>query len=152
MRRNNLGGLLAASALTLATIGSAATAQTVQGGSSGGIQGRDVSAGTYGSGQYTRTPDGSNIGVSGGGTAEALNGGTAETRSDAKLNDRRAMQRSTATAQDEDERARSRTRTVVKEDEVRSRTMTRYKQRGEKPVRSMEYTVSTPEGTETRTK
>lgn len=151
MRRNMLAGAIAASALSLGAVG-AVGAQSVQGGSSGGIQGRDVSAGTYGTGQYTRTPDGSNIGVGGGGTAEALNGGTAETRSDAKLNERRAMQRSVATARDEDERARSRTRTVVKEDEVRSRTMTRYKQRGEKPVRTMESTVTTPDGTQIRTK
>ena len=142
----------AASVLTIAAFSapSFVNAQTVQGGSSGGVQGRDVSAGTYGSGQFSRNPDGTAIGVTGGGDATAANGGSASTESSAKLNDRRAMQRSTAQAQDEDERARSRTRTVVREDEVRSRTTSRYKARGEKPVRESTYTVTTPEGTTTR--
>jgi hypothetical protein len=115
------------------------------------VSGKDVSASTQGSGQYSSTPDGSAIGVQGGGQATAVDG-TANTRSDAKLNERRAMQRSVATARDDDERARSRTRTVVREGEVRSRTMSRYKERGEKPEREMTYSVTTPEGTTTRTK
>lgn len=129
----------------------AALAQTVSGGSSGGVTGDGVSASTYGAGEHTKSPDGSATGIQGGGEATAVDG-TASTRSDAKLNERRAMQKSVATAQDEDERARSRTRTTVREDEVRSRTMSRYKQRGEKPVREMTYSVTTPEGTTTKTK
>ena len=127
-------------------------AQTVSGGTSGGAAGGDVSASTYGSGQQATGPDGTSIGVQGGGEATAADGGTASTTSDAKLNERRAMQRSVAAAKDEDERARSRTRTVVREGEVRSRTVSRYKQQGEKPEREMTYSVTTPEGTTTRTK
>jgi hypothetical protein len=142
---------LAAVALSGALAALPALAQDVSGGTAGGVAGRDVSASTQGSGQYSSTPDGSAIGVQGGGAATATDG-TATTRSDAKLNERRAMQRSVASASDEDERARSRTRTVVREDEVRSRTMSRYKERGEKPVREMTYSVTTPEGETTRTK
>ncbi len=91
----------------------------------------DVSAGTYGSG--TSTTDGT--AVTSGATAEALNGGTATTRSDAQVNERTARQRSVATARDDDERARSRTSTkVLPTGDVRSRSMSIYKQRGEKPV------------------
>jgi len=137
------GAILAASALTLGAFASASTAQTVTGGSEGGVQGRDVNASTYGAGQTTTTPDGSSIGVQGGGEAGALNGGTASTSADAKLNDRRAMQRSVAQAQDEDERARSRTRTVVRADgDVRSRTMSKYKADGERPVIEKSYTIN----------
>lgn len=143
---------VAMSALIGAAIPGVSLAQTVSGGTSGGVSGEDVSASTYGSGQQTTTPDGSSIGVQGGGEAAAAEGGTATTRSDAKLNERRAMQRSAATARDEDERARSRTRTMVREGEVRSRTTSMYKQRGEKPEREMTYSVTTPEGTTTRTK
>lgn len=128
-------------------------AQTVQGGTSGGITQGDLSVGTSGSGTVTTTPDGRSIGISGGGTATAADGGTASTESAARLNERRAMQRSTAQARDEDERATSRTRTMVTpQDTVRSRTVTRYKERGEAPVREMTTTVTTPEGTTTRTK
>jgi hypothetical protein len=129
-----------------------AWAQTVSGGTSGGLGGEDVSASTSGSGQTTTTPEGSSIGVSGGGEATAADGGSASTQSDAKLNERRAMQRSTAQARDEDERARSRTRTMVRGDTVRSRTMSHYKQKGEKPEHEMTYSVTTPEGTTTKTK
>jgi len=127
-------------------------AQTVSGGTSGGLGGNDVSASTYGSGQQTTTPDGSSIGVQGGGAATAADGGSATTDSDAKLNERRAMQRSVAQARDDDERATSRTRTTVREGEVRSRTMSRYHQKGEHPEREMTYSVTTPEGTTTKAK
>jgi hypothetical protein len=148
-RKVSLAASLAAAALLA---GPPAWAQTVSGGTSGTAGGDgDVSASTYGSGQQTTTPDGSSIGVQGGGEATAADGGSAATRSDAKLNERRAMQRSVATARDEDERARSRTRTVVREGEVRSRTMSRYKEKGERPERDMTYSVTTPEGTTTTT-
>ena len=144
--------ILAISALTAGSLPGVALAQTVSGGTSGGVSGGDVSASTYGSGQQTTNPDGTSIGVQGGGEATASDGGSASTQSDAKLNERRAMQRSVATARDEDERARSRTRTMVREGEVRSRTISRYKQQGEKPEREMTYSVTTPEGTTTKTK
>jgi hypothetical protein len=140
-----------ASAFALSALAGGVSAQTVSGGSSGGLSGDGVSASTYGSGQQTTGPDGSAIGVQGGGAATAVDG-TAATHSDAKLNERRAMQRSTATASDDDERARSRTRTVVREGEVRSRTNSMYKQDGEKPVRERTYSVTTPEGTTTQTR
>lgn len=145
--RRNLAGapaMLAASAmaLSLSLAPGLSVAQTVQGGTSGGVSGPGVGASTYGSG-YT---DGSAIGVSGGGAANA-GYGTATTRSDAKLNERRAMQRSVATARDEDERARSRTHTVVRQgEEVRSRTTSWYKARGEKPVHESVVTVARPDG------
>lgn len=130
---------LAASALLLT---SPAMAQSVSGGTAGGVQGAGVSASTYGAGQT----DGQSIGIQGGGEATAVDG-TARTDSSAKVNERRAMQRSVATARDDDERARSRTRTVVRQgEEVRSRTMSMYKQKGEKPVRESTYSVTTPDG------
>ena len=138
MTRTSLASAVAASALLL---GSAATAQQISGGSQGGAGSRDVNASTYGAGRTN--PDGTQIGISGGGEANAVNG-AASTQSDAKLNERRAMQRSVATAQDEDERARSRTRTVVRAGEdVRSRTTSMYKQDGSRPVRE---TVVTRDG------
>jgi len=153
MRNLDRKAPLAATLLTAGLIAAApAWAQTVSGGTSGGLGGEDVSASTSGSGQQTTTPEGSSIGVQGGGQATAADGGSASTQSDAKLNERRAMQRSTAQASDEDERARSRTRTMVHGDTVRSRTMSRYKQKGEKPEREMTYSVSMPEGTTTKTK
>lgn len=145
---------LLASALSLAALAAspAAMAQTIQGGSSGGVSGPGVSASTYGTGETSQTSDGSTIGVTGGGEATAIDG-TASTRSDAKLNERRAMQRSVATARDDDERARSRTRTVVRQgDEVRSRTISIYKQKGERPEREMTYSVTNADGTTTETK
>ena len=143
MKLTHSRAILAATALTLGAIGSAATAQTTQGGSQGSVQGRDVNVSTYGAGETTTTPDGTSIGIQGGGEATAADGGTASTSADAKLNQRRAMQRSMATAQDEDERARSRTRTVVRTNgDVRSRTMTKYKADGERPVMDKTYTVN----------
>lgn len=146
--------LLASSTVALCALAGApnmALAQTIQGGSAGGVSGPGVSASTYGSGTTSTTADGSTIGVQGGGAATAQDG-TASTQSDAKLNERRAMQRSTATAQDDDERARSRTRTVVRAGEdVRSRTVSRYKADGERPVRETVYSVTTPDGNTTTT-
>lgn len=130
---------LAASGLLL---GAPAYAQ-ISGGTAGGVQGDGVSASTYGAGQT----DGQSIGVQGGGEATAVDG-SVRTDSKAKVNERRAMQRSVASARDDDERARSRTHTVVRQGEVvRSRTMSMYKQKGEKPVREHTYSVTTPEGT-----
>ena len=124
-------------------------AQTVTGGTAGGVQGRDVSASTCGSG----STDGTRIGVAGCADAAALDGGAADTSTRANVNDRRAMQRSVATARDEDERARSMTRTTVRDGEVvRSRTMSMYKEKGERPVREVESIRATPEGTTTRGK
>lgn len=143
---------LAASALAFGALPAAGVAQTLQGGTSGGVSGQGVSASTYGSGVSTTAPDGTSIGVTGGGAASAADG-TATTRSDAKLNEQRAMQRSVASARDDDERARSRTHTVVRQGEVvRSRTSSMYKMRGEKPVREMTTSVTTPEGTTTTQK
>lgn len=123
--------ILAASGLLVA-ISAPALAQS--GGTSGSTpQGNDVRAGTSGYG----STDGSSITVGGTADAEARDGGTADTRTRANVNDRRGMQTSTARARDEDERARSRTRTVVRQGEVvRSRTSTMYKQKGERPVRT----------------
>ena len=116
-------------ALTLTA--SAAFAQTSTGTQTSTPRTGDVSAGTYGSGTSTN----GGTAVNGGATAEALNGGTATTRSDAQVNERTARQRSVATARDDDERARSRTSTrVTPTGDVRSRSMSIYKQRGEKPV------------------
>lgn len=140
---------LAISALTLTPV----AAQTVEGGASGSISRGDLSVGTSGSGSATTTEDGRALGVSGSGAASAADGGTASTDSSAKLNERRAMQRSVAQARDEDERATSRSRTMVTpNDTVRSRTVTRYKERGQPPVREMTTSVTTPDGTVTKTK
>ena len=135
---------LAAGVLLLAIPAQAVLGQQVSGGSAGGVQQGDLSASTYGNG----TTDGSSLGVSGGGEASAADGGTASTSSDAKLNQRRAMQRSVANAQDEDERARSRTRTVVRNGgDIRSRTMSRYKAQGEKPIITRDVSVTNADGT-----
>lgn len=105
------------------------------GGTSGRTSGQDVNAGTSGYG----STDGSSITVGGTADGEARDGGTASTRTRAKVNHRRGMQHSTATARDDDERARSRTHTVVLPNGmVRSRTSTMYKQKGERPVRTNE--------------
>ena len=99
----------------------------------------DVSAGTYGAG----ATDANSVGVSGGGTATAADGGTATTDSRAKFNENMARQRSVATARDDDERARSMTNTHVRKDgQVRSRSMSIYKERGEKPVIDRQTTTS----------
>jgi hypothetical protein len=130
---------LAAVSLALAA---PAMAQTISGGTAGGVAGPGVSASTYGAGET----DGQSVGVQGGGAATAIDG-TASTDSRAKVNERRAMQRSVAKARDDDERARSRTRTVVRNGEmVRSRTTSFYKQKGEKPIHENVYSVTTPDG------
>lgn len=139
---------LAASAFALSAfaLSAAATAQ-ISTGTSGGVRGADVSASTCGQG----TTDGSSITVSGCADAEARNGGTVDTNTRAKTNNRMGMQRSIATARDEDERARSRTFTKVREGEVvRSRTSSMYKQRGERPVRETSSVKATPEQTTTK--
>ena len=138
---------LAATALALSAFALApAGAQTVQTGTSGTASGQDVTASTCGEG----TTDSTSVAVSGCADAEALNGGTVNTRTKAQTNDRRAMQHSTATARDEDERARSRTHTVVRQGTVvRSRTMSKYKKRGERPVITRESSTATPSGTTT---
>lgn len=144
----NARGLTAAAILVLsAGSAPAALAQVpIEGGTSGGVAGQGVSASTYGAG-YT---DGQAIGVQGGGAATVADGGEAETRSKATLNERRAMQNSMAMARDDDERARSRTRTVVRHGEtVRSTTTSVYKQKGEPPVRERVTTTATPDGTTT---
>lgn len=137
---------LAASALVLA-FAAPATAQVVQGGSSGSVEGEDVNAGTSGYG----STDGTSITTGGTADAGATNGGTADTRVKSNTNDRRGMTNATATARDDDERARSRTRTVVRNGEVvRSRTMSMYKQKGERPVREVESTRADTSGTQTK--
>ena len=134
----------AAAALSL-SLGLAAQAQTTTAGAQTGVTGRDVSAGTYTSGTSTQSPDGYSVGVNGGGTASAANGGTAATEASAKVTDRRAMQKSTATASDEDERARSKSRTMVQPNgTVRSRSRTFYKADGERPVIERDYSTSSP--------
>ena len=137
-----------AAALALALSGPAALAQSrpITTGTSGGVDGRGVSASTYGSG----ATDGSSLGVSGGGAAIA-DGGEVRTRSSARLNERRAMQHSTASARTEDEMARSRTHTVVRNgEEVRSRTSSMYRERhGGPPVRESTCSRSTASGTVT---
>jgi hypothetical protein len=136
---------LAVSALTLAAFAVPAGAQVVRDGTSGGVQGTDVSASTCGEGTTT----GTSITVSGCADATATNG-TASTTSRARTNERMGMQRSTATARDDDERARSRTQTMVRQGEVvRSRTMSMYKEKGERPVREVTSTSSTPKQTTT---
>lgn len=118
----------------------------IRGGTSGGVQGQGVTASTYGQG----STDGSSLGVTGGGEATAVDG-RAETDSTARLNERRAMQRSTAYARTDDEVARSRTRTVVRNGEdVRSRTTNMYRDRyGGPPVRERQCTIATASSTVT---
>jgi len=131
--RNKL--ILAVSGLALAVSAPALAQKQKSGGTSGSTQGQDVNAGTSGYG----STDGNSITVGGTADAEARDGGTANTRTRAKVNDRRGMQMSTAKARDDDERARSRTHTVVRQGEVvRSRTSTMYKQKGQRPVRTRE--------------
>ena len=125
-----------------------AWAQTVSGGTSGGVSGPGVSASTYGSGTLSNSADSTAMGVEGGGAATA-EGGTATTDSTAKLNAHRAMQRSTSRASDDDERARSRTMTVVTPAGVRSRTSSMYKEQGQKPVRESTTVRVAPDGTTT---
>ena len=124
-----------------------AATTTVSGGTAGGVQGRDVSVGSSGTGTIISGPDGlTGTGVSGTADATAVDG-QVTTRSDAKSNERRAMQRSSATAETEEERARSRTRTVVAPNQtIRSRTTTTYKADGERPVRDSVSTVVCADG------
>lgn len=145
MIRKQLTAALAASTLLLSAAGASAQ---VQGGSQGGAQGRNVSASTYGTG----TVDPNGVGVTGGGEARAVDG-SASTRSDARFNKNRAVQRSVAEAQTEEERARSRTRTTANQrtDTVRSRTTSIYKADGQRAERETVRTVTTPEGTKTVT-
>ena len=140
---------LAATALAFSALAfTPAGAQTVSTGTSGGVNGQDVSASTCGQG----TTDANSVNVSGCADAEARNGGTVNTSTRANTNDRRAMQRSVATARDDDERARSMTRTRVRQGEtVSSRTMSIYKQRGERPVIERQTSTATPSGTKTKT-
>lgn len=138
---------LAALALLIAAP-AAAQRPPISGGTSGGVEGRDVSAGTSGTG----TTDGTRIGTGGTADASAGDGGTVSTDVNSRVNDRRAVTRSIADARDEDERATSRTRTTVRQGEiVRSRTMSRYKERGEPPVRDVVRSTTTAEGTKTST-
>ena len=131
--------LVAASAIALAV---PAAAQTVSGGTSGSVSGQDVSAGTCGYG----STDGSGTKVGGCADATATNGGSTNTSTRARANERRAMQNSVARATDDDERARSRTHTMVKNGQVvRSRTMSMYHMKGEKPVREVVTSKSTPQ-------
>lgn len=136
---------LAASILALG-LAPPALAQTT-GGSSSGQEGRGVSASTWGEG--SQTPD--SVEVRGGGEATAEDG-TARTDSRARVNKNRAMQHSRARARTDDERARSRTHTVVRRDgTIRSRSSSMYRQKGERPVRDREFTITHPDGTvETR--
>lgn len=123
-----------------------AAAQTT--GTSSGHTGQDVSVMTCGQG----STDGTSVQVSGCADAEARNGGTVATDTRAQTNERRAMQRSTATARDEDERARSRTMTRVRNGEVvSSRSSTWYKQRGQRPVRETQRSTARQSGTTTTT-
>ena len=132
---------LAVSALAFAA---PVSAQVVSGGTSGGVDGRDVSASTCGQG----TTDATGVAVAGCAEAEARNGGTADTSTRARANTRQAMQRSVATARDEDERARSRTQTQVRQgDVVRSRTQSIYHERGERPVIERSTNTTTANGT-----
>jgi hypothetical protein len=148
MNAQRLHAAAFASALLL-TAAPAAMAQ-VTGGSGGGVQGRNVSAATYGAGTITQN---GGVGVAGGAAAEAVDG-SASTGADARIDQRRGALRTTAEAQTEDERARSRTRVNVNpnQETVRSSTTSRYKERGSAPVRETVRTVTTPDGTETRTK
>lgn len=121
----------------------------ISGGTRGGVEGRDVSASTSGTG----TTDGTSIGTGGTADASAGDGGTASTGVNSRTNDRRAMTRSIAEARDEDERAMSRTRTTVRQgDVVRSRTVSRYKERGEPAVRDVVRSTTNADGTTTNTK
>lgn len=133
---------LAASTLALSALAVPAAAQVVRDGTSGGVQGTDVSASTCGEG----ATDGTSIMVAGCADATATNGGTVDTNTRAKTNHRVGIQHSTANSRDDDERARSRTHTIVRQGEVvRSRTSSMYKQKGERPVREVISTHSTPE-------
>ena len=125
-----------------------AQTNTVTGGTSGGVIGRDVTATTSGTGTSIVGPNGLR-GTAITGTADATaENGEVTTRSDARSNDRRAMQKSSATAVTDEERARSRTRTMVTPNQVvRSRTTATYKADGEKPIRETVSTITCADGT-----
>ena len=124
------------------------TSQTVSGGTAGGVEGRNVSASTSGTGYMTIGPTGLE-GTRVTGTADArAEDGTVTTRIDANATEKRARQRATATARTDDERARSRTQTMVMPNQtIRSRTTSTYKTQGEKPVRESVTTIVCPDGT-----
>lgn len=145
-----LKSALGASTLAFAAFALApAAAQTTTAGTSGSAQGTDVSASTCGQGTTTAN----SVGVSGCADATATNGGTVNTSNRARTNDQVGMQTSRATARDADERARSMTHTMVRKGEtVRSRTMTMYKQKGERPVRTVTTDNATAPSSSTTTK
>lgn len=145
-RMNRMTATGAALALMLTAPATLAQDRPITGGTSGGVQGNGVSASTSGSGTTTD----SSIGVTGSAEATAVDGRSG-TRSTANLNERRAMQNSTAYARTDEEMARSRTRIVVRDgEEVRSRTSSMYRDRdGGPPVRERECTVATAAGTTT---
>lgn len=145
-RMNRITAASAALALVLTAPATLAQDRPITGGASGGVQGEGVSASTSGTGTTTDN----SIGVTGSAEATAVDGRSG-TRSTANLNERRAMQNSTAYARTDDEMARSRTRTVVRDgEEVRSRTSSMYRDSdGGPPVRERECTVATATGTVT---
>ena len=117
-------------------------AATTSGGTSGSVEGRNVSVGAGTTGYAT--PDGTR--VTGTADANAVNG-TVETQIDSKANERRAMVKSTATAETEEERARARSRTMVQPNQtIRSRSTTMYKAEGERPVRETVTSITCPDG------
>jgi len=145
MKTIRLSAIAAPATLALALAASPLWAQSTSTGTSSGVTGDNVSAGTYGTGTSTPT----SAGVTGGGNATA-NGGTASTNSTAKANERQAMQRSVANAAAEDERARSRTHThVLPNGKVKSQSMSILHEKGEKPVIDKQRSTATPDGTTT---
>ena len=118
------------------------TTQATPGGTSGTVEGRNVSVGTSGSGYST----GTGTGVAGTADATAVNG-QASTDVTYRANDRTARLRANATAQTEDERARSRTMTNVRPNQtVRSTTTNMYKADGERMVRDRVTTITCADG------
>ncbi|HEX8569452.1 MAG TPA: hypothetical protein VF699_05950 [Caulobacteraceae bacterium] len=119
----------------------------VSGGTSGGIDGRNVSVSTSGQGYYTTSPTGTTgTGVSGTADANAYNG-TVTTKVDAQTEEERARLKAMATARTEDERARSRTMTKVGPNQVvRSRTTSTYKEKGSPTVRDTVTSITCADG------
>ena len=123
--------MLCLGAAVASALAAPATGQVVRGGTSGSVNGNDITVGSSGYG----STDGSYINVGGTADAEARDGGVVRTRVRGRTGPVVGMNRSFATARDEDERAFSRTRTIVRNGEtVRSRTHNMYRQRGERPV------------------
>ena len=156
--RVKLGAALTASTLALSLAISPATmakpkqqsqpqqTTTVCGGTSGGVQGRNVTANTSGTGYLMTGPGAQGAGVSGTADATAVDG-TVTTRVDGRSTEDRARLKATATAQTEEERARSRTQTMVSPNQtIRSRTTSMYKADGEKPVRESTTTIVCADG------